>query len=451
MNKYQSSILLFIEDFFSILYIIDNIIWNYIGLLVIIFIGIYLTVVSKGYQFSIILNLKHHIQKLIQDENKDQPGINPFSIYFASIGGMIGLGNLVSVVAALLIGGPGTLFWMWISALIGMLIKYSEIYLGIEYRVFSQNGYNGGPMYYLRHAFKDNKFLKKVLPIMSATFLCIYGADVSQFLIITDTMVTNFGFNRITVIICILLMLLMTTLGGIKHFSKICVIMMPPFMISYTIICIIILSLNYTKIPSALYLIIKSAFYGHSAIGGFLGSTMITAMHYGTSRAVYSGDIGIGYDSIIHSETRITKAEKQAPIAVMALLSNIFISSMSVLIVIITDKWTMIGFKPSEYIGEAIKTIIPSRYVNLYIGILFFISGFTTIAGFFVVGQKCATFINEKFGRIIYIFYGITVFSLFSFFDQNNVMLLMSVSGGILMIINLSGIFKMRKKIKMRI
>ncbi|CAL7960817.1 alanine or glycine:cation symporter, AGCS family [Alphaproteobacteria bacterium] len=437
----------FMQCFFTVLQFLDNVIWGYVGVIMMVAIGVYLTIRSRFLQIKVLFRTRIHIKDLIQSADSRHPGVNPIKLYFASIGGMIGLGNLVAVVTTVTIGGPGSLVWMWLASFMGMIIKYSEIYLGIKYRVASQNGYDGGPMYYLQAAF-PSMVITKFLPIVVCVLLCIYGAEVSQFLILTDTFVATMHIKRHLAVVVLLALVLMSTLGGVKRLAAICSALMPPFMISYIIIGLWVVFDHAGELPGMLKLVFSSAFTGHAALGGFAGSTMITAAHYGVSRAVYSGDIGIGYDSIVQSETRTKHPEKQARLAVFALFSDTTICTITALIVLLTGLWTTTTLQPSEYVGTALANYIPSRYLDVYMLILFFIAGFTTIIGYLVVGQKSAKFLHPKYGRLIYMFYAVFAFIMCTFYDQKNVMLLMSVSGGCLMMINLLGVFRLRQSIQ---
>jgi AGCS family alanine or glycine:cation symporter len=189
----------------------------------------------------------------------------------------------------------------------------------------------------------------------------------------------------------------------------------------------------------------NSAFQGHAPVGGFVGSSMLMAMHYGASRAAYSGDIGIGYDSIIQSETEIDDPRIQARMSVFSLLTDTIICTISILVVLSTDLWK-VSLKPSLYISKAFAMYIP--YSEILIAVILFLAGFTTLIGYLVVGIKAAKFIFPTYGKKLYMMYSLFAFVIFSFFNQNQVILIMSVSGGLLMLTNLVGIIKLRDRIK---
>ena len=289
-----------VYNFFAFLQFLDDVFWSYIGLTLILCIGFYLTFKSRFFQLKILLRPKIHIKDLITCASNEKAGTHPIKLYFASIGGMVGLGNVVAVVATLTHGGPGSLVWLWVASVLGMLVKYSEIYLGIKYRIKNnKGGYDGGPMYYLKAAFNS-----QVLPIIICILLCIYGAEVSNFLILTDTLTDVFSLNRYLAIGLLLVLVLVSAVGGVKRLAHICSAVMPPFMIIYIVLGTWVIIDHASNLPGILYEVITSAFSLSSQITGFAGGGILLAAHWGLSRAVYSGDIGIGYDSIIQSETQ---------------------------------------------------------------------------------------------------------------------------------------------------
>lgn len=435
--------MLYTESFFTHLHIIDDFFWSYIGFTIVVSLGFYFTIRTRFYQFRTIGKIKQTIKELHQESKGVQDtGIHPIRLYFASVGGMVGLGNVVGIITALIIGGPGALFWLWIASFSGMLIKYSEIYLGIHFRQRGENGiYEGGPMYYLRHAFKSS-----FIPGVVAVLLCVYGVEVYQFVIITDTLSTTFALPKIAVILTLVALTLYTAIGGVNRLATVCSVLMPIFMIGYMLMCLWVIGCNFGKIPAMIITVFQSAFTGHAAMGGFAGSTLMLAAQNGIARAVYSGDIGIGYDATIQSETRSQSPEKQARLAIFSLLTDSTICSLSILVVLVTDLWYKTpSLLASEYVAAALGMYFP--YMNIFMAVFFFLAGFTTILAFFTVGMKCARFLSPTWGDKLYLIYGTCSFIFFSFFDQSKVILIMSLSGGLLMLINMIGIVKLRDKI----
>lgn len=429
---------------FEILSSISNFFWSYIGWLVICSAGIYFTIISKGLQFRAIFNLKKNIRDILSESsNKNNIGIHPIKLYFASVGGMIGVGNIVGISTALMIGGPGSIFWTIIASICGMLIKYSEIYLGVKHRVRNDHGgFDGGPMYYLRDAFKSN-----FISYFAAFLICLYGVETYQFLVLVDRIEHSFEINRIVVILGLLALVLYSSIGGIKRLAAICTVIMPIFMITYICASLYIIASNAHILPEFFKLVISSAFVGHGPIGGFVGSSMILATYHGVSKTVYSGDIGIGYDSIVQSETRIVNPKKQATLAIYALFTDSLICILTNTMLGVTGAWHKLNhLAEADVVSQTIANYFP--YSDLFVTLLLFFAGFTTIIAYLAAGTKCARYLHPKYGQVIYLIYAIFAFIIFCNFPQDKVMVIMALLSGILVLINVAGMIKLRKEIK---
>lgn len=432
------------EDILLIIQQINTIFWEYIGLVAILGIGIYLTYRSKGMQFKVLYNFKLHFNELRHEGRQTgRDGIHPFKLFFASVGGMVGIGNIVSVGAAIIIGGPGSIFWMWVTSFAGMLIKYSEIYLGIKYRISNGKGsYNGGPMYYLQAAFKN-----KIWAYLSAFLLCIYGIEIYQFTVIVDRVEHTFDLDRSMVMICILMMCVYTVTGGIKRMANICSVMMPIFMVTYVLVCLYIISMNYQALPEIFFSIFHGAFNGHAPLGGFVGSSMLLVSSTGVARGVYASDIGVGYDSVVQSETMAEYPMQQARISIYALFADTFICMMTTLILAVTGAWHNMGHLSHEkVVPHVLSLYLP--YADLFMTCLLFLAGFTTVVAYFSAGLKNAAFINNKYGSTIYIIYAICAFVFFSYYPADEIAPIMFFISGLLLLINVSGIIKLIKDVK---
>jgi AGCS family alanine or glycine:cation symporter len=198
-----------------------------------------------------------------------------------------------------------------------------------------------------------------------------------------------------------------------------------------------------------LKLIFKSAFTGHAAIGGFAGSTLITSAQYGMANAVYSGDIGMGYDAVIQAETQLSDPKIQSRSVVFTLFTDCFICTLTVLLILSTGAWKESYTHGFDFVVCALSPYFPTiRYMLTF---FFFLIGWTTILGFLAVGTKSAKFLSPKNGKTIYMVYAVLMFLIFSFIDQNQARLVMFLSGGLLMLMNLIAIFRLRKQIKFSI
>ncbi len=432
-----------VNSLFYLLGLLEDFYWGYIGFAVVIIAGLYFSIRSGFYQLKV---LAHPIRtiKAVQKSSKGGEGISPFRVYFASVGGMVGLGNIVGVVTAVQVGGPGALFWLWIASICGMLIKYAEIYLGMKFRINDDHqGHHGGPMVYLRTAFQS-PLLSKVIPMIYCILLAIYGVEVYQFVVITDVLTDVSSLSRWVVLGSVLFVTLYGGFGGIRRLANISTAMMPPFIIGYIALSLYLIAMHLPELFSILGSVFTSAFTGHAAVGGFAGSTMMMALQLGTARAVYSGDLGIGYDSIIQSESKAKDPATQACLSIFGVATDSVVCTMSILVVLVTGIWQE-GVEAHLAVATAFGNFFP--YINFFMAILIFVAGYTTVIAYLAVGEKAMKYIVPRWGRQIYFVYAAFAFVAFSFLDQCNVMIVMSLSGGLLMLTNLLGIWKLRHEV----
>ncbi len=203
---------------------------------------------------------------------------------------------------------------------------------------------------------------------------------------------------------------------------------------------------EYLLLPSLFSTVLKSAFQGHAALGGFAGSSFFLALQHGTARVAYSSDIGVGYAAIVQSESKVAHPEKQAGLAVLGVFIDNLICTMSILLVLISGLWTASPrIVTSELVQHSLGLYFP--YMSVFMPIFLLITGYTTLTAYFCAGLKCARFIGPRLGKKVYILYAISAFLFFSFFDQSTALLMMSISGSLLLIINLLGILKLHKQI----
>ncbi|NGX41096.1 MAG: Amino-acid carrier protein AlsT [Candidatus Anoxychlamydiales bacterium] len=429
-----------INQIYSFFNYLDTFFWGYIGFVLVAALGLYLSIRFRFFQILKIKLIVMEFFKVSKNVDKEK-GIHPIKIFFSSVGGMVGIGNVVGIITAIQIGGPGALFWVWLAAPFGALIKYSEIFLGMKYRITKGNSFEGGPMYYLKAALKS-----KIFPVIVAILLCIYGVEIYQFNVICDSLSENLHFNKLFIVFAFLALVLYACRGGIKRVAKICTVLMPFFMVFYTGMCFFIIIKNFSLLKEVIALVFNSAFTGHAAVGGFAGSSLIIAIKQGISTAVYSGDIGIGYDSIINSQSSNKKPESQAVLSILGIFIDNFICTLSILVLLMSSIWQMgATIEGSKLIQLAFSKYFP--YMNVFMPIFLLLTGYSTIIAYFAVGIKCAEYLSPKKGEKTYYIYAIFSLILFSFFSQRVPLLVMSLSGGALITINLIGIFLLRDKI----
>lgn len=421
----------------------DNVLWGYAVLPLLLMVGSYLTFKSGFVQIrDFPLILKSFYYALTTKHTGT--GVHPLKAFFACIGGCMGIGNVVAVCTAAQIGGPGALFWVWITALFGMILKYSEVYLGILYRVQNgKGGYRGGPMYFLQKVYK-----KSWIPKLACLLLCIYGVEVYQFSVVTESIATNLGassLEKYVIAIVLISLIIAISRRGLNSVGRIASFFIPLFIICYLFMGAWVFILNYEMLPSILGTVMTSAFTGHAAVGGFAGSTILIAASQGMRRSCYAGDIAIGYASVIHSETREISPEKQASLAILEVfLDSFVICTTSVMLVLITGVWNS-HIEASMLVQTALSNYFPGMHIFMPLFLL--VLGFTTIISYFCAGIKCAEFLSPKIGRKAYYVFTSCYTLIFVCFETSQALTVMSITAALLLLLNLYGVYKLSHEI----
>ncbi|MBI5273182.1 MAG: sodium:alanine symporter family protein [Chlamydiia bacterium] len=430
------------DALFSLIENINHLIWSHLAFVLIVLLGGYFSMRSRFFQIRKFGMILLSFFLFFRENTKEKRGIHPLKAFFAAIGGCIGIGNVVGICTAVQIGGPGALLWTWIGGLCGMLIQYAEAYLGLKHRVKnSSNNYDGGPMYFLPLAYKS----KWIAPVVSI-LLCIYGVEIFMFNVMAESMSVNWGIDLRLIVAILLVATIVVALGGIKRVGEVCSAIIPLFVVLYLVMCIWVLIAQRAELPLVLQEIVRSAFTGKAAEGGFIGSTTSLAISMGISRGAYSGDIGIGYTSIIYAESRTKEFERLSSLTILGIFLDTFvICTLSVLVVLATDYWKS-GIDVSLMVQEALGLHFP--YMPYFMPLFLFLLGYTTILSYFVVGVKCAKFLSPRKGPLIYYLYACIMLPLFAFTKPLHAFSVMSLAGALLLLFNLYGILRLRKEIK---
>lgn len=434
------------DQFFSVLDVFDNFLWSYIGFPAIIFVGLWLSIRSKFVQLrklpeicGLFFHFLFHRQPKSSEPGVKQ-GVHPIMAFFAGLGGCVGIGNVVAIATALQIGGPGAVFWMWMTAVVGSLVKYSEVFLGIRYRVRDAvQGFRGGPMF----------FLKKALGPGSATLfcilMCVYGVEVFQFSVVTHSISSNFEINNIVVTLVLLALVIFAELGGITRIARISAIVIPVFIVMYLAMGTYILYQHASSLIDMIVAIFTHAFTMHAAIGSFVGTTILMTISQGIRRGCYSSDIGVGYSSIIYSESRVKNPARQASLVIFEVFFDTFvICTMSMFLVLITDTWQE-SVGATSLVQIALSKHFP--YMDVFMPFFLFLLGYSTIITYFCAGIRTAEYVAPKWGRFVYYAYAIVVLSIFSFVETAQALIVMSIVQVLLLALNLTAVMRLRREI----
>lgn len=435
----------FISTTFTLLSHFEDVLWGYIAVPILMALGLLLSFQSRFVQIRKFPAVIKIFFSFFRPCKEQQGGVHPLKAFFACVGGCVGVGNIVGICTAVQIGGPGALLWIWITALIGTVLKYSEVYLGLRYRVPNNNGgYDGGPMYFLQRVFKG-----RTMPALAAIFLCIYGVEVYQFSIVTNAITTNFDINQYLVTGTLLFLVIYAGMGGVQRVGSIASTTIPVFVIIYVGMALWVLYQHIYDIPAVLATVFASAFGSSAAVGGFVGSSILMTMSQGVRRGCYTGDLGVGYASIIHSESCVQVPERQAALVIVDIcLDTFMVCTSSVLVILATDVWHH-PIPTSMLVQSALHLHFP--YMNYFMPVFLFLLGYNTINAYFCAGIKCAQYLHPKFGRRLYFLYAVLVLAIFSFVDSTQAQIVMTIAGGLLLILNSYGIYKLRHEISFNI
>lgn len=426
----------------SSLALIDDYLWSYVGVPFLVILGLYLSIYSGLFQIRAFPRVLGNFYRLLMERHTDVVGVHPVRAFFASIGGAIGIGNVVAVCTAVQIGGPGALFWIWITALLGMLLKYSEIYLGLLYRVPNSAGsYDGGPMYFHLQAFKGS-FIPKLVCVL----LCIYGVEIFMFSVMASSLSTNFHLDRNLVIGVLLIAVLVASVGGVERVGRICSAIIPLFILLFMVMSLWVIGVNFSAMPGLMKEVLEGAFTGHAATGAFAGSTLLMTISQGVKRGCYTGDVGVGYASIIHSESSTNRPERQASLGIFGIFLDTFVvCTLTLMVVLITGAW-------KEPIGaESLLQEVFRHYfvgVDIFMPVFIFLLGYSTMIAYMCVGFKCAQHLSPKWGKTVYLIYAVFSLLFFSYVDPTEALIIMSLTNALLLVINSVGMFILHRRVR---
>lgn len=370
-------------------------IWGPPLLILLVGIGIYLTIVLKGLQFTYLpyaLRLAFGSQK----KGAGEGDITHFASLMTALAATIGIGNIAGVATAMTVGGFGALFWMWVTALIGMAIKYAEAILAVKFRTQDDRGEMcGGPMYFIEYGLGW-----KWLAFAFAAFGAIGafgGGNMLQANSVADVMKSMFGIETWITGIVIAIITGLTLLGGIQSIGKVASILVPFMAIFYILGSGAILLVHFAKIPHALMMIVSSAFTGQAAVGGFMGAGVLLAIQVGVSRGLMTSEAGLGTASIAAAAARTDFPGRQALVSMTGcFLATIVMCSATGLVLAVTDVFGTIG-PTGKLINGATLTLAAFNSVFSWggyivtIGLLLF--AFTTILGWAYYGEKCVEYL----------------------------------------------------------
>ena len=378
-----------------------SIIWGTPMLVLLVGTGLYLTIRLKGMQFWI---LPHAFSLVFKKEEGAKGDISNFQALMTALAATVGIGNIVGVATAITLGGPGAIFWMWLTGLVGMATKYSEAILAVKYREEGANGFKGGPMYYLS---KGANMPKLGFAFACFTVLASFGiGNMTQANAVANALSSQFQIESWVTGIILLTITSFVILGGIKSIGKTTGILIPAMILIYLGTSMVIIVMNLDKVGAAFDLIFTHAFAPIAAGGGFAGATIAAAIRFGIARGVFSNESGLGSAPIAAAAAITNQPAKQALVSMtQTFIDTLLVCTMTALIILMAPYWQE-GVSSGELTLKSFEYFLGpiGAYIVVLATVLF---GYSTILGWSYYGEKAFEYIfgeaNVKMYRVVFV------------------------------------------------
>ncbi len=382
---------------------VNSVVWGppFMGLL--LGTGLYLTIRLSGFQFTHLrLSWRQSFGRYFKKTKEGEGGaISSFGAISSAMAATIGVGNIAGVSTAIALGGPGAVFWMWISALVGMATKFGEASLGLKYREIDPDGnVKGGVMYYIEKGLGPSwKWLAVIYALLAAIAALGIG-NMVQANTMAAALDTAFGLPAAATGVLAVVLVGLVILGGIKRIAATAEKLVPIMTVLYILGALIIIVVNIAMIPSALGQIFYYAFNPIAATGGFAGATVAMTIQFGIARGIFSNEAGLGAASIVHAQARNVPTRQGMWGIWEVFIDTIIVCTMTALVIIMTDALPT-GETGADLASHAFSTGLPGPggYVVL-IGLAIF--AYTTMLTWSFYGEKSLEYIGGEKVRLPY-------------------------------------------------
>jgi AGCS family alanine or glycine:cation symporter len=372
---------------------ISSFVWGPVILVLLLGVGLYLMV---GLVFMPLRQIPAAFSLLWRGRQGNvlaEGEISPFSALMTSLAATIGTGNIAGVATAIFLGGPGAIFWMWMTALVGMATKYAEAVLAVNYREVDENGaYVGGPMYYIKNGLGKNwQWLGFLFALFGA--LAAFGiGNTIQANSVADAMSSTLNIPSWLTGIIMAVIVYAVLVGGIKRIGQVASKLVPFMTVAYVTGAGIIIIQRLDSVPTALQLIVNDAFTGTAAAGGFAGAGIMAAIRFGVARGIFSNEAGLGTAPIAHAAAKTNNPVQQGKIAMLGtFIDTIIICTMTALVIILTGSWTS-GETGASLSAYAFRMGLPG-YGEYVVSFGLAIFALTTLLGWSYYGERCAEYL----------------------------------------------------------
>lgn len=420
---------------YDLLSSIDGYIWGPPLLILLVGTGIFLTVRLGLLQ---IFKLPTAIRLIFADDTSGDGDISSFAALATALAATVGTGNIVGVATAIKLGGPGALFWMWVAAFFGMATKYAEGLLAIKYRVTDEYGEKaGGPMYYITNGLGQQwKWLAILFSIFGAMVALFGSGTFTQVNSIADSLNNTLGLSPKLISPVLAVLVAIIIFGGIQSISKVAEKLVPFMAGIYILAAIVVIIFHADNLIPSLLLILKSAFTGQAALGGFSGAGFMLAIQSGIARGVFSNESGLGSAPIAAAAARTNEPVEQGLISMTGtFIDTIIICTLTGLAIIITNGWsTNLNGAPLTQFAFA-QVFGNVGEIALALSLVLF--AFTTILGWSYYGERCFEFLFGSQSIIIYRIMYVIMIAIGGYISLETIWVLADIVNGLMAFPNL--------------
>lgn len=368
----------------------SDILWNSLLLFLLVGTGVFFTIRLRGVQLRRFGEGFHRVfgNFTLRGKKADDQGMSSFQALATAIAAQVGTGNITGCATALVSGGPGALFWVWVSAFFGMATIYAEAVLAQRYRTTVNGKVTGGPAYYIRAAFKGT-FGKVLAGVFSVLIILALGfmGNMVQSNSIGDAFHNAFGMSHLAVGIVVAVIAAFIFLGGVQRIAAVTEKIVPIMAAFYIVGCVVILVMNYKVLPNAFTQIFVLAFNPQAMAGGVAGVTVQQAMRFGVARGLFSNEAGMGSTPHAHALAKVNHPREQGAVAILGVFIDTFVVLTLTGLVLITS-----GLIPEGLTGTALTQAAFSQafggFGPVFIAICMFFFAFSTIIGWYFFGQS---------------------------------------------------------------
>lgn len=376
--------------------ILSGWVWGPPMLILLVGTGLYLTVILKGLQFRA---LGHALKLVFHKEDKADGDISHFAALTTALAATVGIGNIVGVATAISMGGPGAVFWMWVTGLVGMATKYAEAMLAVKYREEGENGMRGGPMYYLSKG-AGLPWLGSLFAIF--TIGAAFGiGNMTQANSAAAAVQQVFGLETSTTGFVLMVLTGLVLIGGIRSIGRFTSMLVPFMIVAYLGAALLVIGINIEEVPAAFQLIFWHAFNPIAAGGGFAGAAVAAAIRYGVARGVFSNESGLGSAPIAAAAARTSDPVKQALVSMTQTFIDTLVVCTATALVILTATAWQDGVKANilTSVSFAETLGVTGTYIVAIATALF---AFSTLIGWSYYGEKALEYLLGEKAIIIF-------------------------------------------------